>query len=243
MPVSQDCFDNETKVFWKPSCPYQCTILLLTRKRTQSYTDIKIYIQESSENILSDSTVLGISNLWMFLYSKNAFLLKFQHCFLYKQCLYSLYNKTHSHGLQSYFYYAALLFSIALTTVWHTGDLLSYVFIFWTVSFDGRNFACLFIVVSSAPRTIPSTWWVLSTCGMNENFQMQWHYSEVYALEDIGTENMKITLPILFSPFSSLSLRQTLGDICLCCFLLLLLIFELFQLFFPEFFRGWCQMG
>lgn len=45
LPVSQDCFDNEMKVFCKPSCPYQCTILLLTRKRTQSYTDIKIYIQ------------------------------------------------------------------------------------------------------------------------------------------------------------------------------------------------------
>lgn len=152
------------KVFCKPSSSSQCTTLLLTRnrKRTQKVTLIVKFIARSLVRMF-----FQITQCWAFLihecfYTQRILSLNIKTNFntfssVNSVCSLSVFKKTHSDALQSYFSYDTLLFSIGLITIWETRDFLSYVFIFWSASFDGKKWPVWFIVVSLAPRRVPDT--------------------------------------------------------------------------------------
>ena len=81
--------------------------------------------------------------------SKNAFLLKFQHFSLCNQCLRPIYVPQQNSPPGLAFLYL-LCFSAFLSSIYYSltyRNLLTYVFIFWTVTFDGRNFAFIFFII------------------------------------------------------------------------------------------------
>lgn len=134
------------KVFCKPSSSSQCTMLLLTRnrKRTEKVTVIVKFIAMSLVRLF-----FQITQCWAFLihecfYTQRILSLIIKtnfNTFSSVNNVFSLpvFKKTHPHALQSCFSYDNLLFSIAFITIWQTRDFLSYVFFFWSSSFDGRN--------------------------------------------------------------------------------------------------------